>query len=150
MLKVIDKKRQLKRKRYIRKLVKYYISKAGQLSKLVKLKIIDRAELSYGYSSLTEQKDKYLITLDLINRDRKIREGYFNDYYENRAEVLNFVRGNKKLALHFVILHELGHAVLRDRGKNTELNADNYATDRLRQEGFLKDNIQENKKHIED
>ena len=79
--------------------------------------------------------------MDLISlyADR-VKNGYNDNYYYNgRGKRLNFVICNKKLALRFVILHELGHCKLREVNNNSEYGADSYAIEQLKQEGLLND-----------
>ena len=139
-------KRKLKRKLYIRKLVKHYISKE-KYNKDVKLRVIDKDKISRGCSFVNHYINKHIITLDLISLySDRVKNGYNDNYYYNgRGKRLNFVKGNKKLALRFVILHELGHCKLRELDNNSEFGADTYAIEQLKQEGLLKVD-----KHIED
>jgi Zn-dependent peptidase ImmA (M78 family) len=143
MIKIINKKRALKRKIYIRKLFKHYLSKE-HLNKTT-LRIIDKDDLSKGYSGVIHDNFTrgHTIRIDLpsIYKDR-VKNGYGISYYNNRDERLFFIRNNKKLALRFVILHELGHCILKERGdfdkKNREYNSDSYAIEQLQKEGLLK------------
>jgi len=129
--------RKLKRKLYIRKLFKHYITKEKLNN--IKLRIIDKDYFSRGYSYAQHYINKHKITLDLISiyKDR-IKNGYDdNYYYKGRFNRLNFVIGNKRLALRFVILHELGHCKLKELDNNSEFGADTYAIEQLKQEGLL-------------
>jgi hypothetical protein len=147
MTKIIDKKRALKRKVYIRKLFRHYLTKVNLP---VDLRIIDRDDLTKGYSCSKRNRitGRQFIVIDLpsIYNDR-VKKGYGISYYKNRDNRLSFVKGNKKLALRFVILHELGHSILRGTGRNSEFNADSYAIDILNNEGLIKNTTI---KHIED
>jgi hypothetical protein len=131
-----DKKRALKRKTIIRKIFKRYISQAG-LEKLTGLRIIDKDESSRGCSFVNHYDNKHIITLDLISLySDRVKYGYEDFYYNGRNKRLSFVIGNKKLALRFVILHELGHCILREKEQNSEFGADTYAIEQLKKEGL--------------
>jgi hypothetical protein len=138
------------RKRLVRNLALYYIRKSNIKSK-VSLYINDNEYISRGSSRVYHDYNLHKITLDLpsIYKDR-IKNGYGASYYTGRGERLNFVIGNKKLALRFVILHELGHCINEDKDRaenkdniydkncyNTELQADNWALKQLKKEGLL-------------
>jgi hypothetical protein len=64
-------------------------------------------------------RNTVIINPDIIKHDL-IKYGFNGDtYYKGRADKLNkYVIGNYKSALRFVILHEIGHAVLNSKSNN--------------------------------
>jgi hypothetical protein len=148
-------KRGLKRRRLLRKLLKK-LTVNNPLNKRLNFGILDKDKISQGFSCLRETPKNYILKLDLqsILKDR-IKNGYIDNYpyYKGRHNRLNFVIGNFKLCLRFVILHEYGHAIYRDLYKSnfsntkSELFADDYAINRLKELNLLKE---DKPKHIED
>jgi Zn-dependent peptidase ImmA (M78 family) len=139
---MIKTNRIIKRKKLIRKLIKGIVNK---YSSNIRIRIIDRDckqinELnSTSYADHYANNTRHTIGINLLSLRRRIIKGYNNSYYSGRHNKLSFVIGNKRLALRFVIYHELGHCLLREQGNNSEVNADNFAIDKLKQEGFLND-----------
>lgn len=135
--KTIKQLRRLKRKRYIRKLFKHYYLKTPT-NKTV-LQIIDNDDKSQQSSSASHWGDgRHRIILDLPSLyNVRVKIGFNNGYYPDRNTRLYFVKNNKKLALRFIILHELAHCALRERGANSEYRADTYAIEVLKTEGAI-------------
>ena len=134
-----DRVRALRRKKLIRKLFFNYVKNSG-VDEKAGLRIIDRDDFSIGSSYVRHYySGRFKVVLDLVSLyNQRIYWGYSGDYYPERPERLAFIKGNKKIALRFVLLHELGHILLELAGDNTEYKADSYAIEQLQKEGLLK------------
>jgi len=132
-----------KRKKLVHDLIKKNIP--SNFNRKLIIKIIDKENISSGYSKIKSIIDtrtgdiKSTIYIDLIALKDRIKSGYSDDYYKGRKNKLNFVLHNKKLALHFVILHELGHIVNTSFNHNSDVYADDYAISELKNQGLLKE-----------
>jgi len=132
-----------KRKKLIYDLIKKNIP--SDFNRKLTIKIIDKDDTSRGFSRIKScfnpktGKTKSNIYIDLIALKDRIKSGYSDDYYKGRKNKLNFVLHNKKLALHFVILHELGHIVNTSFNHNSDVYADDYAISELKNQGLLKE-----------
>jgi Zn-dependent peptidase ImmA (M78 family) len=136
--------RIIKRKKLVRKLAKKIIAKYADN---IRLKIIDcdNTQVEYPGTSFAKHNDnftKHIIGINILSLAHRVKYGYsgLGEYYQGRGDKLSFVKGNRKLALRFVILHELGHCLFK-RSKNLktrECNADDFAINTLTQEGLLK------------
>ena len=133
--------RKIKKRKLINNLINDTINKLHL--KNVKVNLIDKNEKSKGFSASMSNKKltRHKIIIDLIGLKKQIREGYTNDYYTGRAERLSFVKNNKKLALYFVILHELAHIILRLNKNNFEYHADSFAIINLQKQGLINNAI---------
>lgn len=90
---------------------------------------------------------RIIINLDLISLKDTVKNGYTDHYYQTRRNKLFFVIGNRRLAIRFVLLHELRHAyqriykVKRDNKYNLnwvlnkvkEIDADDFAISKLKE-----------------
>lgn len=111
----MDKIKVLRRNKLIKKLFEKTMSLNNDVIKTpCKLRIQAKGRIS-GQAKYTYKKNTGLIfkTSVVINPKMiklwDIKKGYNNGYYNNRHEKLNFIIGNYKKALRFVILHEIGH-----------------------------------------
>jgi hypothetical protein len=133
----MNNKKLIKRKRLIKKFLKS-IPEVKQLRNPVKLTITNNDGDYYRSNFVMHTNYSHLITLRLPTIDKRIKKGY-NSYYPGRFERLSFVLNNRRLAIRFIILHELGHCILQENYGNSESGADDYAINKLRELGLLKD-----------
>ena len=139
MIKIINKKRKLKRKKLIKKLFLNILK--NKIVNKTKIRIVDREDYPRNKSSFVIHKNnntKHTVTINLLGLKDRIKNGYDDSYYSDRPKRLDFVKKNRKIALRFVLLHELGHCILREQDNNSEFNADSYAIDILKNEGIIK------------
>jgi hypothetical protein len=142
----IKANREYNRKKLIKKLFKN-IAKDIPSDIPTELRINADDNYSKCYSFVNYYNFKNKITLSLIGLKERIKWGYSNDYYSGRHEKLAFVLHNKKLALRFILLHELGHTVMRKELGLEEMHkskevcekfADDFAIEQLKKQGLLK------------
>jgi len=150
------KLRKLKRNRLIKKLFYHLCDKSGldyKGSIPVKIIIQDMYKIhqinsSFARSKLDFESPDFNILyqkmfLSMVSLKDKVKHGYSNDYYSGRHEKLNFVIGNRKKALLFVMYHEIYHFIQRRKYGidfydlsiyDRESQADNFAIAKI-QEG---------------
>lgn len=82
----------------------------------------------------------FVISYNLRSSKELVKKGYSNYYYNDRAEKLKFLKGNRHLFIRFTLLHELGHAILQYNtpSLNNEINADNFALKALNEYNLKK------------
>ena len=135
-----DQKIEL-RKKLIHKLVKNLTP--DYIRQNINIKVIDRDDISKGFSQMIYknwQRKKYTLKIDVVSvYNDRVKNGFGNGYYPGRQDKTSFVLNNKRLALRFVILHEIGHIIGRLNNSNTELFADDYAITEL--ESYLEKQI---------
>ena len=151
----IKAKRIKKQKELITKLFNSYIEKLN--IKTLPIKI--RFKLN-GYSSKSKSRFKYnndKMDFELVNHviiclnslKVRVKKGYSSDYYNDRDKKLSFAKGNRHLIIRFILLHELKHSIdyLNDFAdykdniiskKEIESKADNFAIEKLKEFGDLK------------
>ncbi|MHA1704078.1 MAG: hypothetical protein ACTSWK_17640 [Promethearchaeota archaeon] len=137
----IYQKQKTKRKKLIRQLI-------NDLLKDIPLNDDLKIRINNGGMYLNNKARRYYnpdnrqrysrIILNLGSIENRIKFGYSNSYYKDRDKRLSFVKGNRKLTLYFIILHEIGHCYLRQIKQNTEYNADSFSIFYLNKLGILK------------
>jgi len=146
-------KRQIKRKQLIKKIYNDYINSISEIQKnkrLLKFRIVDKKlNHSYcqkNYSKIDNRIISIIIQINLKDIAYLSKKGYSNKYYLNRDNLLSFTKNNKKLGLHFAILHEIKHAIdclnysidNNTKNNNHEKQADIFAINHLKYKGMIK------------
>jgi hypothetical protein len=147
-------KNELKRKELIKKLTRHIISDVSYEGLPINLRVSNIGKRCYAKSHFTYNGIliKHTINLSLDSLWRNVKYGYNDGYYAGRCNKLSFVIDDRKIALRFVILHELKHVIdVSKAGSfstyklnglyNNEKNADDFAIDYLHNKGLLKNKV---------
>jgi len=134
----LKRAREIKRRRLIRRLF------TGIVEETVGKELSARVEFSIRKNSKQSTCRHYTsgrikVILSLASREKKIKYGYTDFYYEGRAEKLNrYILNNRHDELRFVLYHEARHAQQRLTGvrnemsrRIAELDADDWALKHL-------------------